>query len=89
MGEIRADPADLVRLAADTLTAGRLLADRLPELPFGSLDGAYVDVLGSARELVERLVAVHEGDADRLYRVAFDYARVDADAGRRLGRGPW
>jgi hypothetical protein len=93
--EVRADPTELVRLAAVTLATARTMSDGLrdrqrdlavPGSAFGNTPSAaptasaHRAALVDAGATVDRLVAVHEGDVDRLYRVAFAYRRADGTA---------
>jgi hypothetical protein len=96
--DVRAEPAELVRLAATTLAAARGMSDGWRDgqrelAPPGSAFGdtpsatraasAHRAVLAGASTALDRLVAVHEGDVDRLYRVAFAYQQADRDAATR------
>ena len=105
--EVRADPTELARLAGTTLTASGDLADAwrtvqpelaVPAAAFGNLPAGqgvhrtHQAATGDGGTGVDRLVAVHEGDVDRLYRVSFAYQQADREAAaraRRAGRsGP-
>jgi hypothetical protein len=101
MTEVRADPDELARLAADTLTASEMLGDgyrdgvadlAVPQSAFGNtvagpaLYSAHEGSLSAADTAVARLVVVQEGDVDRLYRVAFAYQQADAEAAVRNSR---
>jgi hypothetical protein len=96
--EVRAEPAELVRLAAVTLAAAREMSDGLrdgqrdlaaPGSAFGNTPSApatasaHRAALIDAGAALDRLVAVQEGDGDRLYRVAFSYQQADRDAAAR------
>lgn len=98
--EIRADPAALSDLADASLAAAERLGDQfrggyrhlpLPASAFGTLGGAAALhgtctlVLSDARTAITELVAVLEGDADRLLRTAFAYHAADRQADRRMG----
>jgi hypothetical protein len=98
--ELRADPDDLIRLAAACLTAattvGDPFRDRLPELvapayAFGDLPAATGAVV-EAQALVENAgqamlthVQTLEGDADRLVQTAFTYRAADQLAAEGMG----
>jgi hypothetical protein len=101
--EVRADPVALSRLAAEVLTASRTLGDGwraardgldVPAAAYGDSAGAagvraaHQATVEDADATVGRLVAVLEGDVDRLYRVAFAYQLADqreAERQRRAG----
>jgi hypothetical protein len=105
-GEIRAEPDALVQLASQSLMAADRFADVMagargtagpPGSAYGNARVATVvhaaaqAALADAETAVGRLNAVYEGDADRLYRVAFAYRQADIEAAertRRAGRGP-
>jgi hypothetical protein len=99
--EVRADPVELTRLADAMLSASQAVADgwrgaqgplAIPAEAFGDSSGAAG--LATAHEASAddadvangRLVAVLEGDTDRLYRVAFAYKQADDDAARRMAQ---
>ncbi len=99
--EVRADPLTLGRLARTTLDASGRLADAwsdvaaavaAPVAAFGNLaagplvHGAAQAAAEAATTTVDRLVAVHEGDVDRLYRTAFAYEQADRAAAQRSRR---
>jgi hypothetical protein len=96
--EVRADPSELVRLAADTLNAARSMGDgfrgvepdlAVPAAVFGNtpsaaqLAAAHDNAASTAGAAVDCLVAVQDDDVDRLYRAAFAYRRADLDAAQR------
>jgi hypothetical protein len=98
-GEIRADPAALATLAQAVLGASKLLGDGyrdatgslgVPASAFGNtangagMHGSYGTVVEEAALPFDGLVAVLEGDVDRIYRVAFNYQQADLEAARRL-----
>jgi hypothetical protein len=98
--EIRADPAALSDLADAGLAAAERLGDHfrggyrhlpVPASAFGTLGGAAsvhgtcTMVLQDAQAAVASLVAVLEGDADRLLRTAFAYHEADRIADLRMG----
>jgi hypothetical protein len=95
------DPTQLARLAKTTLDGSVELAaawdDARPELSvpataFGALPGmevlhrAQLVATEEAGTAVGRLVDVHEGDVDRLYRVAFACQQGDLSAGQQYHR---
>jgi hypothetical protein len=99
--EVRADPEELAKLASDTLAASEQLSDghsdvyadlAVPASAFGdttlsaAVQGAHDAVLAASETTVGRLVIVQEGDADRLYGVAFAYQQADAQAAVRSRR---
>ncbi|WP_027343287.1 hypothetical protein [Hamadaea tsunoensis] len=96
--EVRADPVELTRLADTMLTASQHISDAwraaqaaisLSQAAFGDSAGAagvHNAHEGSADDAdlaIGRLVAVLEGDMDRLYRIAFAYKKADDDAARK------
>ena len=98
--ELRADPDELIRLAAACLaaatTVGDPYRDRLRDLAvaanaFGDLPSAEAAVeeaqalLEHAGQAMLHHVQVLEGDADRLVQAAFAYRAEDAVAGQRMG----
>lgn len=98
-GEIRAEPAELAKLAQAVLGASKLLGDGhreaagsvgVPASAFGNtangagIHASYQQVVAEAAAPFDGLVAVLEGDVDRLYRVAFNYQQADHEAARRL-----
>lgn len=98
--EIRADPAALIALADASLAAADLVGDHVRggyrHLPlatsaFGDLPGAADAqevgdlLLSDAMAAVAGLVAVLEGDADRLGGAAFAYHEADRQADVRVG----
>jgi hypothetical protein len=91
-----ADPAELVHLAQANLTASAELDDGLrgaraglamPSAACGGSRGGALLAAAHARAVdlldtaVGRLVTVHEGDMDRLYRVAAAYRSANRSAG--------
>ena len=105
--EVRADPTALAKLADATLDASIGLGNGWraaqsavapPASAFGNLpaSGGVHRAHRSAAEEADtgtgRLIAVYEGDVDRLYRVAFAYQQADREAAERArragGRGP-
>lgn len=100
--EVRADPVELAKLAGKTLDAAGELGDAwrnaqpglaIPAAAFGNLSASGA-AYSSHRQASEdgdtatgRLIAVYEGDVDRLYRVAFAYQQADQDAASRLTPG--
>ena len=100
--EVRADPTELAKLAGKTLDAAIELGDgwrtaqadlAVPAAAFGVLPAAQgvhrsmVATVEDGDQGIGRLVAVYEGDVDRLYRVAFAYQQADREAARRVHRG--
>jgi hypothetical protein len=98
--EIRADPGALSDLADASLAAAERLGDHfrtgyrhlpVPVSVFGTLGGAAAIhgtcelTLRDAQAAVTSLVAVLEGDAERLWRTAFAYQEADRAAGTRMG----
>jgi hypothetical protein len=102
--EVRADPAELAQLAKANLTASIELGDAfrngqgsiaVPVEAFGnatvgaSVHASHQAAADDADTAVGRLVAVYEGDADKLYQVAFVYEKADEDEAAKLRhRGP-
>ena len=99
--EVRADPEAIVRLARATLAGADDMSGAWSKaqgvvLPgagaFGNATAgpafatACASVTSAADSTWRRLVAVREGDVDRLYRVAFAYQESDAAAAERLRR---
>jgi len=99
--EVRADPVEIAKLAQRTLTASIELGDgwaaahpglSVPVAAFGNLGAgqrlqrSQVAATEDADTAVGRLVAVYEGDVDRLYRVAFGYQQADREAAERNRR---
>jgi len=99
--EVRADPAELAKLAGKTLDASIELGDgwrtaqgvlAVPATAFGNLSagqGVHRSHVAAAEDgdtAINRLVAVYEGDVDRLYRVAFAYQQADREAAERARR---
>jgi hypothetical protein len=97
--EVRADPVELTRLADAMLTASQGVGDgwrgaqgplAVPAEAFGDSAGAagvctaHEASVNGADVAVGRLVAVLEGDMDRLYRIAFAYKKADDDAARKI-----
>jgi len=98
-GGIRADPLLMAHSAAEMLTASAILGEgaRRALLALDAPDSAY-GCTGAARRLarilqtsghevratVARLTASLEGDADRLYRIAFAWQEADESAARRV-----
>ncbi len=76
------------RIADAWRTAGGPLA--VPATAFG--DGlaaaatAHTEVVDEGDVALGRLVAVLEGDVDRLYRIAFAYKKADDDAAAKVRR---
>jgi hypothetical protein len=98
--EIRADPGALSDLADASLAAAERLGDHfrggyrhlpLPPSAFGTLSGAAALhgtctlLLQDAQAVLTEVVAVLEGDADRLLRTAFAYHEADRRADQRIG----
>ncbi len=96
--EIRAQPAELARLAGTTLDASIKLGDgwrnaqaalAIPAAAFGNLSSsagvhrAHAATAEDGETSINRMMAVYEGDVDRLYRVAFAYQQADAAAAQR------
>jgi len=99
--EVRADPVELAKLAGKTLDASIELGDgwrtaqaslAVPAAAFGNLSagqGVHRSHTAAAEDGdrgIGRLVAVYEGDVDRLYRVAFAYQQADREAAERNRR---
>ena len=99
--EVRADPVALAKLADTTLDAsiglgngwrGAQAAVGVPASAFGVLPAsagvhrAHQATAEDADTGIGRLVAVYEGDVDRLYRVAFAYLQADREAAARTRR---
>jgi uncharacterized protein YukE len=99
--EVRVDPAAVTRVAGRMLRASQSLSDawRQAQGPLAVPGPAFGDSVGAGTALaaaqdtvdgggvaVERLVAVLEGDMDRLHRIAFDYKKADDDAAADLRR---
>jgi hypothetical protein len=97
--EVRADPVEVTRVAAQMLLCSEHLADAwsnaqaalaVAASAFGNSAGgpgvhaSHQATIADADVAVGRLVAVLEGDTDRLYRIAFAYQKADDDADRRL-----
>jgi len=93
------DPPALARAADGALDTSRELAQAARpllstlDIEDGSLSGlagataftgVHEAVLAEGQELVESIVAALEGDADRLYQVAFALHSSDVSAGVRL-----
>jgi hypothetical protein len=97
---LRADPAQLSRLASATLAIATALtgswragAGRLVAGPTGyggdeRLHQANVAAATAADVAVRRVLEVLAGDADRLWQTAFAYEEADERAARRTERGP-
>jgi hypothetical protein len=98
--EIRADPDALIALAGACLAAADSLGSHyrtglcdlaLPGAAFGDLPAAPAAaltaerLLADAQDAVSGLVAVLEGDADRLLGTAFAYREADRQADIRVG----
>ena len=98
--EIRADPGALSDLADASLAAAGHLGDHfrggyrdlpVPAPAFGNLGGSAALhgtctlVLRDAQSVISGLVAVLEGDAERLWRTAFAYHEADRLADQRMG----
>jgi len=90
---------ELTRLADAMLTASQGVGDgwrnaqgalAVPAEAFGDTAGAagvfaaHEASADGADVAVGRLVAVLEGDMDRLYRIAFAYKKADEDAARKM-----
>jgi hypothetical protein len=99
--EVRADPVEITRLADQLLRSSQQLADAwraaqagltLPATAAGDSSrgpgfvSAHESTMDDADVAIGRLVAVLEGDMDRLYRVAFAYKKADDDAAAALRR---
>ncbi|GAA1753775.1 hypothetical protein [Luedemannella helvata] len=97
--EVRANPEELAKLAGTTLDTSIALGDgwtdartdlAVPVAAFGNLaasagaSSAHTTAVENADTAVGRLVAVFEGDVDRLYRCAFTYQQADQEAERKL-----
>jgi hypothetical protein len=97
--EVRADPVEITRLADQMLHASQQIADvwrpmhgalAIPVTAFGDSGGAagvhtaHDVTFTDADVAIGRLVAVLEGDMDRLYRIAFAYKKADDDAARKV-----
>jgi len=93
--EVRADPVELTRVADQMLRSSQQIDDAwrnaqgslaVPVAAFGDSSGAagistaHEQTVDDADVAVGRLVAVLEGDVDRLYRIAFAYKKADDDA---------
>jgi hypothetical protein len=93
--EVRADPVELTRVADQMLRSSQRIGDAwraaqgllaVPVAAFGdssaaaALSAAGEQTVDDAAVTIGRLVAVLEGDMDRLYRVAFAYKKADDDA---------
>jgi hypothetical protein len=103
-GEVAAEPIELTRLAATYLDQSQMLGDALrgaamatpARADFGTVPAAALlheasdAVAEQAEHAVGRLVEVLDGDADRLYHLAFAYheANLDAAAQPPLRGGP-
>ncbi|MBX6750277.1 MAG: hypothetical protein IRY85_11525 [Micromonosporaceae bacterium] len=103
-GEVAADPIELTNLAATYLDQSQALGDALrgaamatpARADFGTVPAAELlhdisDTVSEQAELaVGRLVEVLEGDADRLYQLAFVYhaANLQAAAQTPMRGGP-
>jgi hypothetical protein len=100
--EVRADPIELTRLAQTLLRASQRLGDAWraaqrdltpPVSEFGdtagcsSLHKGNATVVEPAGLALDRLVAVLEGDVDRVYRLAFAYEQADLHAMDEMERG--
>jgi hypothetical protein len=100
-GEVRADPVELTRLADQLLRSSQQLADAwsaaqgsltLPSTAAGdssrgpAVVSAHESTMDDADVAIGRLVAVMEGDMDRIYRIAFAYKKADDDAAAALNR---
>ena len=99
--EVRADPVELAKLAGTTLDTAGDLGDAwrsvrpelaVPAAAFGNLPAgqgvhrAHQAAAADGGTGVDRLVAVYEGDVDRLYRVSFAYQQADREAAARARR---
>jgi hypothetical protein len=98
--DLRADPVELARLAADVLTASQQVRDiwasaqadlDIPAAAFGNsgaagVAGSHTAARDEADLTIGRQIAVLEGDVDRLYRVAFAYEKTEQDEAERLRR---
>jgi hypothetical protein len=97
--EVRADPVQVTRLADQMLRTSQAIGDvwrraqgtlAVPAAAFGdSAGGPGTQVSHSATTddadiAIGRLVAVLEGDMDKLYRIAFAYKKADDDAARKF-----
>jgi hypothetical protein len=101
MSEIRADPAELARVAQSYLDTSQDLGRDLRSgradsvlgqgdfgnvADAGALLAAYDGAAEAAGGAIEQLVAVLEVDNESLLRVAFSYQEADEDAARKLRR---
>ena len=93
-GEVRADPAQVSRLASATLDLATALADGwrasagLLAPPSAPVDGprrAALAAAAGADLALRRITEVLSGDADRLWQTAFAYEEADERASWRLG----
>jgi hypothetical protein len=99
--EVRAEPVELARLAGRTLDAAVDLEDgwrraqrdlAIPATAYGTLSAgqgihrAHAAATEDGDAAVSCLVAVYEGDVDRLYRVSFAYQQADREAAERADR---
>lgn len=97
--EVRANPADLARLAEAFLTESKDLFGGLKTARgeislggdvFGNADSAakvqaaYTKAVEAAGTDVERLIAVCEEDMESLYQVAFAYQYLDQQAAQKV-----
>jgi hypothetical protein len=97
--EVRAHPATLAELAKHTLEASIQLGDgfrgaqaalALPVSAFGDSTvaaGVHASAQAAADDAdtaVGRLVAVYEGDVDKLYQTAAAYQRADEESAREM-----
>jgi hypothetical protein len=101
MSEVRADPVELARFADRLLGLSQLLADAwrtaqgllvLPATAAGdssrgpALIRAHESTVEEAEIALGRLVALLEGDTDRIYRIAFAYRQADQAAEDAVNR---
>ncbi len=97
--EVRATPSDLADLARANLTASTNLDDghraqqgtlAVPAGAFGntavagSVQVSHQDALTGLDIAVGRLVAVYEGDVDKLYQTSANYQKADEDAADKI-----
>src|SRR5258706_13192941 len=93
--EVRADPAEVARLGDQLLGSSQEVGDAwrgaqgalaVPRAAFGDDDAgswasaAHARTVDDAESAIGQLVAVLEGDIDRMYRIASAYTRADERA---------
>ncbi len=96
---VRAEPGALTRLADQVLRCAQQIADtvRVAQGPLSwppsacgdsaaatAVHDAHAGTVDALGVTAGRLVAVLEGDMDRLYRVAFAYLQADTAAGSQF-----